>query len=207
MEKRAMEHQLVVFNLANEQYGVHIGAVESIIKLQPITIVPNAPSFIVGVTNQRGRVLPVIDLRKRFGLPAAEPTRVTRLIVVALNAQQQVGMLVDSVSEVLRVAEENIEAPSPIVTTVRSAFVTGIAKVGERLIVLLSLEQVLSPEEQTDLESLQTDAAQAESAPVESQAEPTPAASQAEEAAPAQAGSRPRRRAARKQRESEKRDE
>jgi len=192
-----MEHQLVVFNLANEQYGVSICAVESIIKLQPITVVPSAPRFIVGVTNLRGRVLPVIDLRKRFGLPAVEPTRETRLIVVALTAQQ-VGMLVDSVTEVLRVAEEDIEAPSPIVTTVNSTFITGIAKIGERLIVLLSLERVLSPEEQTDLESLQTDAAQAES---------TPVASQAEEAAPAQAGSRPRRRAARKRRESERRDE
>jgi len=149
-----MENQLVVFMLAKEHYGVRIAVVESIIKLQPITAVPCSPAFVEGVTNLRGRVLPVIDLRKRFGLPAEESTRDTRIVVVEMSGTL-VGMIVDAVSEVLRVPAESIESPSPIMTTVDSAFITGIAKVGERLIILLDLEKVLSPEEKADLQVLQ----------------------------------------------------
>ncbi len=149
-----MENQLVVFMLAKEHYGVRIAAVESIIKLQPITAVPCSPAFVEGVTNLRGRVLPVIDLRKRFGLRAEEPTKDTRIVVVEMNGTL-VGMIVDSVSEVLRVPAEFVEPPSPIMTTVDSAFITGIAKVDEQLIILLDLEKVLSPEEKADLQVLQ----------------------------------------------------
>ena len=149
-----MEDQLVVFMLAKEHYGVRIAVVESIIKLQPITAVPCSPAFVEGVTNLRGRVLPVIDLRKRFGLPAEESTKDTRIVVVEMNGTL-VGMIVDAVSEVLRVPAESVELPSPIMTTVDSAFITGIAKVGERLIILLDLEKVLSPQEKADLQVLQ----------------------------------------------------
>ena len=149
-----MENQLVVFMLAKEHYGVRIAAVESIIKLQPITAVPYSPAFVEGVTNLRGRVLPVIDLRKRFGLLAEESTKDTRIVVVEMSGTL-VGMIVDAVSEVLRVPAESVELPSPIMTTVDSAFITGIAKVGERLIILLDLEKVLSPEEKADLQVLQ----------------------------------------------------
>ena len=151
-----MENQLVVFMLANEHYGVNIAADESIIKLQPNTAVPRAPACVEGVTNLRGRVLPVIDLRKRFGLPMDQATKDTRIIVVEMNAAL-VGMVVDAVSEVLRVPGEAIELPSPIVTTVDSAFITGIAKVGERLIILLDLQKVLSPEEKADLAQVTKD--------------------------------------------------
>jgi purine-binding chemotaxis protein CheW len=148
-----MESQLVVFDLADEHYGVDIGAVESIIKLQAITAMPHAPEFVEGVTNLRGVVLPVVDLRKRFGLPAEEATKDTRIVVVEIGHDggrhdTTVGMVVDAVSEVLRVDEEDIEPPSPVVITADSAFITGIAKVDERLIILLDLGQVLSPEEQ-----------------------------------------------------------
>jgi purine-binding chemotaxis protein CheW len=149
-----MEDQLVVFTLAKEHYGVRIAVVESIIKLQPITAVPCSPAFVEGVTNLRGRVLPVIDLRKRFNLPAEESTKDTRIVVVEMSGTL-VGMIVDAVSEVLRVPAESVEPPSPIMTTVDSAFITGIAKVGERLIILLDLEKVLSPEEKADLQVLQ----------------------------------------------------
>lgn len=146
-----MEHQLVVFDLAGEHYGVDIAAVEGIIKLQAITSVPHAPAFVEGVTNLRGKVLPVIDLRKRFGLPQAQPTKDSRIVVVEMNGAT-VGMVVDGVSEVLRVGAEAIEPPSPIVTTVDSAFIRGIAKVGERLVILLDLGKVLSAEESASLQ-------------------------------------------------------
>ncbi len=149
-----MENQLVVFNLADEHYGVDIGAVESIIKLQPITAVPHAPSFVEGVTNLRGAVLPVIDLRRRFGLPAEKDTRDSRIVVVEIDGAQ-VGMIVDAVTEVLSVSEEDIEPPPSIVTTVDSAFITGIAKVDSRLIILLDLGQVLDTEEKADLQTFQ----------------------------------------------------
>ena len=151
-----MEEQLVVFDLANEHYGVNIAAVESIIKMQPITTVPRAPSFVEGVTNLRGTVLPVIDLRRRFGLLAEEETKETRIVVVEMGGAT-VGMVVDGVSEVLRVAEEDIEPPSPIVMTIDSAFITGIAKMDERLIILLDLGKVLSTEERADLQAMQQD--------------------------------------------------
>ena len=149
-----MEHQLVVFDLANEHYGVDIAAVEGIIKMQSITVVPHTPAFVEGVTNLRGEVLPVIDLRKRFGLPLDQARgKDTRIVVVEIDGKK-VGMVVDAVSEVLRVSDEAIEPPSPIVTTVDSAFIRGIAKVDERLIILVELSKVLSTEEQAGLRSM-----------------------------------------------------
>jgi purine-binding chemotaxis protein CheW len=148
-----MENQLVVFCLANELYGVSIAAVSEIIMLQPITYVPRAPAFVEGVTNLRGKVLPVIDLRKRFGLIQQEYTKETRIIVAEVN-RTPVGMIVDAVSQVLRVAAGAIEPPSPVVTTVDSAFIRGIAKVGSRLVILLDLEQVLLPGEQAELQQV-----------------------------------------------------
>ena len=152
-----MENQLVAFNLAEEHYGVDIGAVESIIKMQPITVVPRAPAFVEGVINLRGSVLPVIDLGRRFGLPAEKESKETRIVVAEVMGTN-VGMVVDAVSEVLRVSDEDIEPPSPVVTTVDSAFITGIAKVDERLIILLDLAKVFSTEEQADLQSLKQEA-------------------------------------------------
>jgi purine-binding chemotaxis protein CheW len=149
-----VEHQLVVFDLANEHYGVDIAAVEGIIKMQSITVVPHTPAFVEGVTNLRGEVLPVIDLRKRFGLPLDQARgKDTRIVVVEIDGKK-VGMVVDAVSEVLRVSDEAIEPPSPIVTTVDSAFIRGIAKVDERLIILVELSKVLSTEEQAGLRSM-----------------------------------------------------
>jgi purine-binding chemotaxis protein CheW len=123
---------------------VDIGAVNSIIRSQPVTAVPGAPDYVEGLTNLRGTVLPVVDLHKRFGLPAQETSKNAR-IIVAEAAGNKVGMRVDAVLEVRRVPQSAIEPPSPLVSTVDSAFVTGVAKVEEdRLIILLNLEQVLA---------------------------------------------------------------
>ena len=160
-----MENQLVVFNLASEHYGVDIAAVDGIVEMRPITAVPRAPSFVEGITNLRGEVLPIIDLRQRFGLPTGATTKETRIVNVEMDGTK-VGMIVDAVTEVLRVAEENVEPPSPLITPVDSArtmsgFITGIAKVDDgpgapgRLIILLDLAKVLSTEEKADLQGLQ----------------------------------------------------
>ena len=141
-----MEKQLVIFELGEEHFGIDIAAVEGIVKLQEITPVPHAPSYVEGVTNLRGAVLAVMDLKKRFGMDAGERTRDTR-IVVAMMGALKVGMVVDAVSEVLRIDDSVIEPAPPMITTVDSAFITGIAKIDTRLVILLDLGKVLSAEE------------------------------------------------------------
>ena len=131
-----------------------INTVESIIKLQEITKVPHAPDFVEGVTNLRGSVLPVIDLRMRFGLEEGAADSKEKRIVVVDASGSQVGMIVDSVSEVLTISDEDVKPPAAIMSTVDSAFITGIAKVGERLVILLDLSMVLTTEEKTELKAL-----------------------------------------------------
>src|SRR5512132_2267440 len=116
MEK-SMEHQLVVFELAKEFYGIDIAVVESIIKMQTITQLPQTHTFIMGVTNLRGTVLPVIDLRMRFGLETQADTRQTRIIIVTMG-KVKVGVMVDAVSEVLRISEETIEPIPAMVSSI-----------------------------------------------------------------------------------------
>ncbi len=144
------DEQVVVLELAGEAYGVEIGRVEEIIRMQAITRIPNGPAFIEGVTNLRGRVIPVLDLRKRFGLPATEATRRSRIVVGELG-EHTVGLVVDGVSEVLLVGSDSVEPPSTLVTSADSAFLRGVAKLDERLILLLDLSRILTRAEQEDL--------------------------------------------------------
>ena len=148
-----MEKQLVVFTLEDEEYGVEINSVESIIKVQSITMLPRAPMFIEGVTNLRGMVIPVINLRKRFGLPQQEHDTNTRIIIASIDGVKA-GMIVDGVSEVLRLQDDTIEPPPAIATTVNSIFITGIAKSDGRLIIMLDLSKVLNQREQLELQSI-----------------------------------------------------
>ncbi len=148
-----MEHQLVVFELANEFYGIDIALVESIIKMQAITQLPQTPTFIMGVTNLRGTVLPVIDLRIRFGLETQNDTKQTRIIIVTMG-KVKVGVMVDGVSEVLRVSDELIEPVPTMVNSVNADFLKGIVRLEDRLIVLLEVEKVLDLEQQKSLEAM-----------------------------------------------------
>ncbi len=141
------EEQLVVFGLTQELYGVDIGRVQEIIRMQTITEVPRAPEFVEGVINLRGGIIPVIDLRKRFGMSHDDHDKETRIVVVEMGGQR-VGLVVDRVSEVLRVPTANIEPPSALVTTVESAYLRAIAKLEDRLIILLDLDRVLRMDEQ-----------------------------------------------------------
>ena len=148
-----MEQQLVIFELANEFYGINIAIVESIIKMQAITQLPQSPSYVKGVTNLRGSVLPVIDLRSRFALQPKEDTRQTRIIIVTMGSIK-VGVTVDGVSEVLRVSDELIEPLPPMVNSVNSVFLKGIVRLENRLIILLELGKVLDLNDQQVLEAL-----------------------------------------------------
>ena len=146
------ERQLVVFQLGGELYGVEISRVHEIIRLQTVTRVPRAPAFVEGVINLRGKVIPVVDLRRRFGLPSAEHTRASRIVVVEIG-DQVVGIIVDGVSEVLRVGESTVEPPSPVVAGIDSEYIHGIAKLPDRLVILLDLDRVLARDERRALES------------------------------------------------------
>ncbi|MEW6178937.1 MAG: chemotaxis protein CheW [Chloroflexota bacterium] len=145
-----MEHQLVVFELENEKYGVDIASVEGIIKMQEITRLPHAPAFIEGITNLRGTIVPVVDLRTRFGLPAQPPTRDTRIVIANMDGSK-VGIIVDAVTQVIRVPEDKIEPPPQMSVTINSAFIKNIAKLENELVILLDLGKVLSMEEREAL--------------------------------------------------------
>jgi len=142
--------QLVIFDLATEAYGVDIGAVREIIRMQDITRVPRTPEFVEGVINLRGKVIPVIDLRKRFALPVTEQNKDNRIVVVDIGGQD-IGVVVDAVTEVLRIAADSVEPPSSVITSADSEYLLGIAKLEDRLIILLDLERVLSDEERNVL--------------------------------------------------------
>lgn len=148
-----MEHQIVVFDLLQEHFGVDIAAVESIIKMQTITRMPESPVFVEGITNLRGKVVPVIDLHKRFSLPLWKETKGSRIVIVTIQ-DTEVGMIVDGVSEVLTISDSSIEPPPAIATTINSSFITGIAKLEDKLIILLDLKKVLSSEEQYELKDI-----------------------------------------------------
>ena len=141
------EMQLVVFELGDESYGVDISRVQDINRMQEITEIPHAPESVVGVINLRGRVIPVIDLRKRFGLPDAVHTKDTRIVVVHLDGNL-IGVIVDAVSQVLRIPADIVEPPSPVLAGVDSRYLRGIAKLDDKLVILLDLDFVLSRREQ-----------------------------------------------------------
>ncbi|HEY3060903.1 MAG TPA: chemotaxis protein CheW [Chloroflexota bacterium] len=146
------ERQLVVFQLGAELYGVEISRVHEIIRLQSVTKVPRSPAFVEGVINLRGKVIPVVDLRRRFGLPTADHTRASRIVVVELG-DQVVGIVVDGVSEVLRVNTATVEPPSPVVAGIDSEYLHGIAKLSDRLVILLDLDRILARDERRALEA------------------------------------------------------
>jgi purine-binding chemotaxis protein CheW len=137
-----MEKQIVVFELGKEQFGLDIACVEGIVKMQEITPIPYAPVYLKGITSLRGSVLPVIDLATRFNMAETELTRESRIVVVFFAAQK-FGMIVASVSEVLTIEDNIIEPPPPMVSNVNTEFLSGIARINEKLILLLDLSHIL----------------------------------------------------------------
>jgi purine-binding chemotaxis protein CheW len=144
--------QLVSFNIGQEEFGLGIQCIQEINRMVEITRVPNSPEFVSGVINLRGKVIPIINLRKRFGFPPKENDRNTRIIVVELGGMV-VGFVVDSVSEVLRIPKNITEPPPSIVAGIGSEYITAVAKLDNRLLILLDLERVLKDKEKQELES------------------------------------------------------
>jgi purine-binding chemotaxis protein CheW len=154
-DKVTQEQQYVLFELAGQEYGVNVHQVLSIERIPEITRVPRTPKFVMGVMNLRGEVLPVIDLRKRFALESFEGKEAQReqqrIIVVKLE-EITVGMVVDMVRDVLSISAEQIEPPPSLVGGIQADYLDGMAKVGERVMVLLNLEKTLNQKELTELE-------------------------------------------------------
>jgi purine-binding chemotaxis protein CheW len=135
--------QLVVFSIGKELYGVAIDAVHEIVKVPEITQVPDAPAFLEGVINLRGRIVPVVDLRKRLRLDSKEKTKSSRVLITE-HEGRLVGLLVDAVSEVLKIQPDAVEPPPDMISSIGVEYITGVAKAAARLIILLELNRVLS---------------------------------------------------------------
>jgi purine-binding chemotaxis protein CheW len=146
--------QVVSFALGSEEYGVDIAQVQEINRMVTITHVPRAPHFMEGVINLRGQLIPIIDLRTRFGMPRAEHTKNTRIVVTEIGTKR-VGMVVDSVSEVLRIPVEQIEDAPDMISGVDTEYIRGVGKLGDRLIIMLDLARIISLSEKRDLEQLE----------------------------------------------------
>ena len=144
--------QLVSFKIGDEEFGVDILSVQEINRMSQITKVPNTPDFIEGVINLRGRVIPVIDLRVKLGMPRKDHDKNTRIVVVELKGQT-IGFIVDEVNEVLRIPKEITEAPPNMVGGVNCDYITAIGKLEDRLLILLDLGKILSTSEFNVLET------------------------------------------------------
>jgi len=134
--------QLVSFMLDDVEYGVDILSVHEILRFPEMTRLPNTPPFIKGVINLRGNVIPVVDMRIRFGFPEGDVTDLTRIIVVETGGKQ-VGILVDNVYQVVRIPVANIDPPSDLITGISEDFISGIGRLRDRLIVLLNMTQII----------------------------------------------------------------
>jgi purine-binding chemotaxis protein CheW len=146
-ERKAVEatEHLATFFLAGEEYGVDVRLVQEIIRLSEITQVPRAPQFVKGVINLRGRIVPVIDLKRKLGLGEVEATRQARIVVVKVR-DRLMGLLVDGASQVLKVPVSVIEAAPEEVVEIDASYIRGVAKLEARLIILVDLYKVLSIE-------------------------------------------------------------
>ncbi len=145
--------QLVSFKIGAEEFGIDILKVNEINRMMSITKVPNAPSFVDGVVNLRGRVIPVINLRSKLSLPRIEYDRNSRIIVVELN-DKTIGFIVDEVSEVLRIPVNITEKPPEMVSGINASFITAIGKLEDRLLILLDLEKILGEGESVELKKM-----------------------------------------------------
>lgn len=145
--------QLVSFMLDDVEYGVDILSVHEILRFPEMTRLPNTPPFIKGVINLRGNVIPVVDMRIRFGFPEGSITDLTRIIVVETGGKQ-VGILVDNVYQVVRIPLSSIDPPSELITGISEYFISGIGRLRDRLVVILNMTQIIFLDEKEEEKGL-----------------------------------------------------
>ncbi len=142
--------QFVSFTLAREEYGIPILRVQEIIRYKKLTRIPQSAEFIEGVLNLRGRVIPVVDLRRRFELPENESDHTARIIVVEIK-KEVMGLIVDAVSEVRTLDQDCIDPPPPMGADIDTEFISGMGKLEDRLIILLELDHMFSAREREEI--------------------------------------------------------
>ena len=147
--------QLVTFNIGKEEFGVDILHVQEINRMTHITKVPNAPHFVEGVINLRGRVIPVIDLRLKLKIEKKEYDKNTRIIVVEVD-NKTIGFIVDSVNEVLRIPANLTEAPPDMVSGIESEYIKSVGKLEDRLLILIDIQKIIQINEMKKLEKMET---------------------------------------------------
>ncbi|WP_315795332.1 chemotaxis protein CheW [Paenibacillus sp. BIC5C1] len=149
------ELKVIVFKLGSEEYGIEVDKVQTIERMMPITRVPKTFSFVKGVINLRGVVIPVIDLRGRFSLRETEYTDQTRIVIVGVD-DMQVGFIVDSANDVIDIKRDAIDSPPEVVGGVKARYLRGVAKLEDaRLLIMLNLNEVLNKSEVVQLESIE----------------------------------------------------
>lgn len=136
--------KVIVFQLADKEYAIPVSHVQGIEKLMHITRVPKTAKYVKGVINLRGVVTPIVDLRERFELPASEQEETTRIIIISLE-DMEVGFVVDSANDVLDIPADSIEPQPEVVGSLEEEYISGVAKIDKRLLILLHLEKVLNP--------------------------------------------------------------
>lgn len=155
MENSGLEGKFLTFSLAGEEYGIGILKVKEIIGMMPITMVPRTPDFVKGVINLRGKVIPVADLRRKFGMQGMDYTERTCIIVVEISGQggsNLMGIVVDSVSEVLNIRSAEIEAAPVLGSALDTNYILGMAKINKGVKILLDIDKVMTWEEINALE-------------------------------------------------------
>lgn len=145
--------QIVGLRIGRETYGVPISLVREIVRVPEITAVPNAQKYVEGVINLRGKIISVVDLRKRFGQTDLEPDKKNRIVVVELE-NRTVGLIVNAASEVLKIPPSEIEPPGSVFLNGETDYVTGVGKLKNRLVILLDLNKVLSSGESHHLDEV-----------------------------------------------------
>lgn len=138
--------KVIVFQLMDKEYAIPVSQVQGIEKMMHITRVPRTEKFVKGVINLRGVVTPIIDLRERFGLPSSENTESVRIIIVQFD-DMEVGFVVDSANDVIDLPVNSIEPQPEVVGVIEEAFISGVAKIDNRLLILLHLDKVLNKSE------------------------------------------------------------
>lgn len=145
------ELSLTCFNIGDDLYAVDIMRVKEIIRPQKMAGLPKAPLFVEGVINLRGTVIPVVDMRKRFGLPPRDAALVGKLLIVAIG-RRNVGLVVDDVTEIISVPVKDIKPPPDVVQGVGAEYLIGVCLVRDAMVMLLNLDRVLNPDETRELD-------------------------------------------------------
>ena len=145
------EKQMIIFDIGNEKFGIKITRIHEIIRMKGITELPDSSEYFAGIVNRRGDIISVVDLRKRFGLEEIIETDNTRIIVIGFQGND-VGLIVDGVSEVLHIDESDIDDPPQSMVGIKDDYLQGIVKVEEDIVIILDLDNLLESKEEIELE-------------------------------------------------------